>query len=58
MTNWKLLASARGLEIPETELNRLGDALGKLEAAFHLVIEGMPPETDSALVFHSAPEDE
>lgn len=53
MTNWKLLAEAHQLAIPEPELERIVPTLDALDKAFRKVLSGLPADTDSSLVFQA-----
>lgn len=50
MRNWKLLASALGLGVPDAELDRVAGPLDALEAAFRPMAGKIPPETEPAYV--------
>ena len=51
MKNWKTLAGAYGLGIPESDIDRITVPLEGLEEAFRKLAAAFPPDTDSALVF-------
>jgi hypothetical protein len=53
MTNWKLLAEAHQLAIPEPELERIVPTLEALDKAFRKVLCGLPADADSSLIFQS-----
>jgi hypothetical protein len=53
MTNWKLLAEAHQIGIPEPELERIVPTLEALDQAFRNVLSALPPDADSALIFHA-----
>jgi hypothetical protein len=57
MKNWKLLAAAQSLDIPEQDLARIAPALDSLEAAFRLLAAALGPETEPAVIFCCPPED-
>jgi hypothetical protein len=57
MKNWKLLATAQNLEIPEPELELIIPALDALEAAFRPLAATIPAETEPAVIFRCPPED-
>ena len=56
MKNWKLLAEASGLGIPEADLERLVPPLQGLDEAFRKVATSFPPDTDSAQIFDAGTE--
>jgi hypothetical protein len=56
MTDFKALAHARGLEIPEDELDRLAGTLSALEAAFRPLTAGLPSSLEPATVICPAEE--
>jgi len=49
--DWRLIAKARGLEIPAHELDRIVPPLDALETAFRPLVEGLPPELEPATEF-------
>jgi hypothetical protein len=51
MTDWKALAQARGLNLPDKELDRISAPLAALEAAFRPLVAGLTPgqEPDTEL---------
>jgi hypothetical protein len=57
MKNWKLLAAAQNLEIPDPELDRIVPALDALEAAFRPLVAAIPSGTEPAVVFQCPAED-
>ena len=57
MKNWKTLAEANGLGIPESDLDRVTIPLQGLEEAFRKLAASFPPDADSALIFEAAPEE-
>ena len=48
MTDFKAVARARGLDIPEAELDRIVPTLEKLEAAFRPLAADLPPSLEPA----------
>ena len=56
MKNWKLLTEASGLEIPDSEIDRLIAPLEGLDASFRKIAFSFPADTDSAQVFEAEPE--
>lgn len=53
MTDWRSLAKARRLNIPEGELERVAAALEKLEEAFRPLAAGIPLDVEPAVVFRT-----
>jgi hypothetical protein len=43
MTDWAAVARARGLEIPEAELERLAKSLASLEETFRPLVNELTP---------------
>jgi hypothetical protein len=56
MTNWKTLAEAYGLGIPESDMDRITVPLQGLEEAFRKLAASFPSDADSALIFEASPE--
>lgn len=56
MKNWKTLAEAYGLGIPESDMDGISVPLQGLEEAFRKLSASFPPDTDSALIFEASPE--
>ena len=56
MKNWRILADAYGLGVPESELDRVVLPLDVLEKAFRPLAGSFPSDADSALIFEAAPE--
>lgn len=48
MTDFKAIARARGLEIPEAELDRVARSLETLEAAFRPLAADLPASLEPA----------
>ena len=55
MKNWKLMAEAGGLHIPDTD--RIVPPLDALEAAFRPLVKAIPHDVEPALIFRAAAED-
>ena len=55
MKQWKNIAEAAGLEIPDME--RIVPALDALEAAFRPLAKTIPHDVEPAVIFHAAEED-
>jgi len=55
MKNWKQMAEAAGLAIPDVE--RIAPALDGLEAAFRPLVRNIPHDVEPALIFRAAPEE-
>ena len=58
MTDWRRIAQARGINLPESELARLAAVLDALESALASLLLEVPLETEPATVFRAAPEEE
>ena len=58
MTDWKGIARARGLAIPEAEIEAIGPRLDALEAAFRPLAVKLTPDQEPAAVFRADPESE
>ncbi len=56
MKNWKLLAQALHLDIPEADLDRAGEALNRLEASFRPLVDKIPLHTEPAYIMSLPPE--
>ncbi len=57
MKNWKKIAEANELRIPETDIERVAPALDTLEAAFRPLTRSIPDDVEPAITFHVFPED-
>ncbi len=55
--DWKKIAKAHGLAIPEMNLERIAQPLGALEAEFRPLARAATPEDEPAVVFRADPED-
>ena len=55
--DWKKIAHASGLAIPDAALDRIAPSLDALESAFRPLVRALPAEADSALAFHAASQD-
>lgn len=55
MKQWKQIAAASGLDIPDME--RIIPALDALEAAFRPLAQSISHDVEPAVVFHAAEED-
>ena len=51
MPNWKLLAQARGIDLPADDLDRLVPALDSLDAAFALLRQLAPHESEPVTIY-------
>ena len=56
MKNWKKIAEANDLRIPESDLERIAPALEILEAAFRPLAKTIPDEIEPAITFRIIPE--
>jgi hypothetical protein len=52
--DWKKIARANGLALPDAALERIAQALDTLEAGFRPLARALPPETEPATAFHVA----
>ena len=57
MKDWKAIAHAAGLGIPEDQLDRIVPSLDGLEAAFAPLRGSIPDSTEPAVIFHALPEE-
>jgi hypothetical protein len=53
-TDWKALARARRLNIPEADLDRIAAPLDGLERAFRPLASAIPHDVEPAVIFHAA----
>lgn len=51
MKDWKKIAAASNLSIPDADLERIRPALDKIEAAFRPMVKTIPHETEPAITF-------
>jgi hypothetical protein len=51
--DWKKMARANGLAIPDAALERIAASLDALETDFRVLARALPPETEPALAFHA-----
>ncbi len=51
MKNWKAIAAASNLAIPEADLDRITGSLDALEAAFRPLASAIPHTTEPAVVY-------
>jgi len=58
MTDWKSLAKARQLNLPEADLDRIRGPLDALEQAFHPLAANIPYEIEPAVIFRAEEESE
>ena len=56
MKNWKQMAEAAGLDIPDME--RITPALDGLEAAFRPLVKKIPHDVEPSLMFRAAAEEQ
>ncbi len=49
--DWKKIARASGLSIPDAALERIAQSLDALEADFRPLVRALPPGTDPAVAF-------
>jgi hypothetical protein len=55
--DWKKIAKANGLGIPDAALEPIAQTLDALEDAFRPLARALPPEIEPALEFHADVED-
>jgi hypothetical protein len=55
--DWKKIARASGLSIPDAALERIAQALDALETSFRPLVRALPPETEPAIAFRACPGD-
>lgn len=55
--DWKKIAKASGLSIPDASLDRIAQTLDSLEADLRPLLRAVPAETDPAPIFRAAAED-
>jgi len=51
--DWKKIARANGLSIPDAALERIAESLDALESGFRPLARALPPETEPAFAFHA-----
>jgi hypothetical protein len=51
MKDWRLMANAMDLGIPDEEFERISAALDKLEAVFRPLVAQLHPGVDSAITY-------
>jgi hypothetical protein len=51
--DWKKIARANGLSIPETALDSVAPSLDALEGGFRPLARALPPETEPAVAFQA-----
>jgi hypothetical protein len=56
MKNWKKIAEASDLRIPDTDLDRITPALDALETAFRPLTKDIPHDVEPAVAFYIFPE--
>lgn len=57
MTNWSLVAQARGLEIPADQMERISATLDALEVAFCPLTSQLDPGVETAMTYVPPPEE-
>ncbi len=50
MTDWKAVAGARGLQLSEAELAKLGSAMEALEPAYQALLAKLTPEIEPVVI--------
>ncbi len=56
MKNWKKIAEANELHIPEPDLDRITPALDALDAAFEPLTKNLAADVEPAVAFYVFPE--
>ena len=56
MKNWKQIASAQNLQIPDEAFERIAPALDNLEAVFRPLLRELSWDVDPAMTFQPAEE--
>jgi hypothetical protein len=51
--DWKKIARASGVTIPDAAMNRIAQSLDALEADFRPLVRALPPETEPAVAFRA-----
>lgn len=51
MKNWKKIAEAYDLRIPDSDLERIAPSLDSLESAFRPLTERIPDDVEPAITF-------
>jgi len=51
MTDWKLIAQARGLDLTDSQLDAHAATLSQLEASLSVWRQRVPPELEPAIFF-------
>ena len=51
--DWKKIARASGMAIPDAALERIAQSLDALEAGFRPLVRALPPETEPAIAFRA-----
>ncbi len=57
MKDWRLIAKALDLEIPDSELDQLARSLDSIEASFRPLVRKIPLECEPAYIMPRAPEE-
>jgi hypothetical protein len=57
MKDWKKIASANNLHIPETDFERITPPLDALEKAFRPLVQSIPAQIEPAVVFQISEEE-
>ncbi len=52
--DWKKIARASGLTIPDAGFERIAPALDSLDAEFRPLVRALPPAAEPAPTFHAA----
>jgi len=49
--NWKAIAAALNVEIPDSEMERIQASLDSLDTAFQPLLSNLPHDTEPAVMF-------
>jgi hypothetical protein len=52
--DWKKIARASGITIPDTAFERIVPTLDSLDAEFRPLVRALPPASEPATTFHAA----
>jgi hypothetical protein len=53
VNDWRAIAEASGLDLPDAELERIVAPLAALEEALRPLVKDLPPELEPALAFRA-----
>ncbi len=58
MSDWKLIATGRGLVIPDDEMEKIAVVLEAMEAGLRALVPTIPLLVEPVVTFRCAPEEE